>query len=98
MESNFLQIVLYVLGAVLLSALIILVIKLIYSVNHINSILDNVEIKLHTFDKAFASIDRVVDSFSSISDHLVDKVTSIVSKIFSHKRKPKNIKNRNEEE
>ena len=40
MEGNFLQIVLYVLGAVLLSALIVLVIKLIYSVNHVNSILE----------------------------------------------------------
>jgi len=98
MGNDFLQIILYVLGAVLLSALIVLVIKLIYSINHINNILENVEGKIRTLDKAFASIDRVVDSFSAISDRLVDKVTSLVGKLFSHKKKPKNIKNRNEED
>ncbi len=72
MGNDFLQILLYVLGAVLLVALIVLVIKLVYSVNRINSILDNVETKIKTFDKAFASIDRIVDSFSMVSDRLVE--------------------------
>jgi len=98
MDSSFLQILLYVLGAVLLVALIVLVIKLVYSVNRINSILDNVETKIRTFDRAFASIDRVVDSFSMISDKIVDGATSLVSKIFSHKKKTKRIKESIEEE
>ena len=41
MDTNFLQILLYILGSGLLIALIVLVIKLIYSVNRINFILDN---------------------------------------------------------
>ena len=98
MGNEFLQIVLYVLGAVLLVALIILVVKLIYSINHVNNILTSVEMKMKTIDKAFASIDRVVDSFSMVSDKIVDKVSLIVSKLFSHKRRPKNISNRKEEE
>ncbi len=98
MGNEFLQVVLYVLGAVLLVALIILVIKLIYSVNHVNNILVSIEMKMKTVDKAFASIDRVVDSFSMVSDKIVDKVSSLVGKIFSHKRKPNNISNRKEEE
>ena len=98
MEPNVLPIVLYVLGAVLISALIVLVIKLIYSVNKVNVILDDVEHKLKSFDRAFITIDRVVDSFSNVSDRVVDGVTSLVSKAFAHKEKSKNIKKKGEEE
>ena len=98
MEVGFLQILLYVLGAVLLVALIILVIKLVYSVNRINSILDNVENKMRTFDKAFVAVDKMVDSFSMVSDKVVDGVASVINKIFTHKRKTRNIKEREEEE
>ncbi len=40
MDVSYLQFLLYVLGAVLLGALIVLVIKLIYSINRVNEILD----------------------------------------------------------
>jgi len=98
MEAGVLPIILYVLGAALLAALIVLVIKLIYSVNRVNFILDDVERKLKTFDRAFVTIDRVVDSFSNVSDHVVDGVTSLISRLFSHKEKTKDIKKKSEEE
>ena len=98
MEQGVLPVILYVLVAVLLAALIVLVIKLIYSVNKVNTILDDVEHKLKTFDRAFITIDRVVDSFSNISDHVVDGVTSLINKIFIHKGSSKNIKKKGEEE
>ena len=98
MGNEFLQVILYVLGAVLLVGLIVLVIKLIYSVNHVNNILESVELKMKTVDKAFASIDRVVDSFSMVSDKIVDKVSSIVGRLFSHKKSGKSISNKKEEE
>ena len=60
MEVSYLQFLLYVLGAILLGALIVLVIKLVYSVNRINSILDSVERKMKTVDKAFGNDDEEI--------------------------------------
>lgn len=86
MEISFLQMLLYVLGAALLSVLIILVIKLIYSVNRINFLLDNVERKMKTIDKAFTAVDKIVDTFSFASDRFVDSATALVNKIFKKKK------------
>jgi len=91
MDATYLQIVLYVLGAVLLGALIVLVIKLVYSVNRINSILDSVERKMKTVDKAFGAVDRIVDTFSAVTDRVVDGIASGISKVFSHKKKKDRI-------
>ncbi len=98
MEASYMQFLLYVLGAVLLGALIVLVIKLVYSVNRINSILDSVDKKIKTFDKAFVAVDRVVDSFSQVSDKVVDGIANMINKVFSHKKKKNRIKNEIEEE
>jgi len=98
MDASFLQILLYVLGSILLIALIVLVIKLVYSINRVNNILDNVEMKMKTFDKAFSAIDKVVDSFSLVSDRLVDGVAGMISKVLKHKKTSKNIKLKKEEE
>ena len=87
MDTSYMQFLLYVLGAVLLGSLIILVIKLVYSVNRINSILDSVERKLKTVDKAFGAVDRLVDSFSAVTDKVVDGIASGISKVFNHKKK-----------
>jgi len=98
MEVGYLQFLLYILGAVLLGALIVLVIKLVYSVNRINSILDNVERKMKTVDKAFGAVDRIVDTFSSVTDKVVDGIANGINKIFSHKKKKDRIKNEIEED
>lgn len=96
MDVSYLQFLLYVLGAVLLGALIVLVVKLVYSVNHINNILDSVEKKMKTVDKAFNAVDRLVDSFSSVTDRVVDGVAGVISKVFNHKKKSK-IREKEEE-
>ena len=91
MDISYLQFLLYVLGAVLLGALIVLVIKLIYSINRVNNILDSVEKKMKTVDKAFNAVDRIVDSFSLATDKVVDGVASLISKMFSHKKKKEKV-------
>ncbi len=98
MDVNYLEFLLYILGAVLLGAMIVLVIKLVYSVNRINSILDNVESKMKTVDKAFGAVDRIVDSFSMVTDKVVDGVANAINKIFNHKKKKNRIKDEMEEE
>ena len=92
MDTSYLQFLLYILGAVLLGALIVLVVKLVYSVNRINSILDSVESKMKTVDKAFGAVDRLDDSFSAVTDKIVDGLASGISKIFNHKKKKSRIK------
>ena len=89
MDTSYMQFLLYILGAILLGALIVLVIKIVYSVNRINSILDSVEMKMKTVDKAFGAVDRIVDSFSMVTDKVVDGIASGISKVFSHKKKKK---------
>lgn len=98
MDTSYLQFLLYVLGAVLLGALIVLVIKIVYSVNRINSILDSVENKMKTVDKAFGAVDRLVDSFSAVTDKVVDGIASGINKVFSHKKKKNRIKDEVEED
>ena len=87
MDTSYLQFLLYVLGAVLLGALIVLVIKVVGSINRINSILDSVERKMKTVDKAFGAVDRIVDSFSMVTDKVVDGIAMGINKVFSHKKK-----------
>ena len=98
MDTSYMQFLLYVLGAVLLGALIVLVVKLVYSVNRINSILDSVESKMKTVDKAFGAVDRLVDSFSAVTDKVVDGIANGISKIFNHKKKKDRIKEEVEED
>ncbi len=94
---EFLEILVYVLGSILLLALIILTVKLILSVDRINAILDDVEDKMKTVDEVFSVIDRITDSFSTISDRIVDSLASIVSKLFTTKKRRKKIKEEMEE-
>ena len=94
---EFLQILLYVLGSILLLALIILTVKLIMSVDRVNAILDDVEDKMKTIDEVFAVIDKVTDSVSLMSDRIVDGLAGIVSKIFTTKKKSKKIREEMEE-
>jgi uncharacterized protein YoxC len=84
-----LPIILYVLGAVLLVALIVLTIKLIYSVERINVLLDGVERKMKTVDKIFSAVDNVADSFAALSDRVVDGIAGLINKVFSGRKKKK---------
>ena len=98
MDTSYMQFLLYVLGAILLGALIVLVIKIVYSVNHINAILESVELKMKTVDKAFGAVDRLVDSFSAVTDRVVDGIASGISKVFNRKKKKSKIDEDLEEE
>lgn len=94
---EFLQIVLYVLGSILLLTLIILVVKLIVSIDRVNAILDDVEDKMKTVDGIFALIDKLTDSVSLVSDRIVDGLAGLISKVFTSKKKKKKIKEEMEE-
>lgn len=87
MLDTFFPILMYILGAILLGCLIVLVIKLIYTVEKTNSILDDVEEKIKTLDGLFYAIDKTSSTISSLSDRIFDKVLGFASRFRGKKRK-----------
>ncbi|MEG1597059.1 MAG: hypothetical protein RR359_02145 [Bacilli bacterium] len=86
----FLPILLYILGAVLLLSLIILVVKLIDTVDKTNLLLDDTKKKIESLNGVFNIIDTVTDSMSLISDKIVETVFNLIGKIFNKKKKEGN--------
>ncbi len=86
MLETFFPILMYILGATLLVCLIVLVVKLIYTVEKTNNILDDVEGKIKTLDGLFYTIDKTSSAISSLSDTILDKVFSILGKFIKRKK------------
>lgn len=80
--ASFLSILVYMLGAVLLVVLIVLGIKLIYTVGKIDNILNELEIRLDRTYKMFSFIDNVNDKMSLISDQVIDGIVVMIRKLF----------------
>lgn len=96
--SDVLPLVLYFLGAVLLIVIIILVIKLIDTVEKTNTLLDDIEAKSQSLNGLFDAIDSVGDTISSVNLKMISIITSVVDKIFSKKKKKsKKIEEENDE-
>lgn len=86
------RLVLYILGSISLVTLIILMIKLTYTVDKANEILDDVDSKVKTLDGLFNAISTTSSAISSIGDKIFDKVLGLIGKI------SKKNKNKKEEE
>jgi len=89
--------ILYFLGGLLLVVLIILVTKLIETVEKTNILLDDIEAKSQSLNGLFSAIDSVGDTISSVNMKMVRMVTGLVEKLF-RKRKKKNKKIEEENE
>ena len=87
-----LPIILYVLGSILLVILIVLGIKLINTMNKIDNVVDDINVKVNKLNSFFAVIDYATDSLSTISDRLVDGVSGFIGKIFGRKKKKRKEK------
>ena len=90
-----LPVILYVLGIVLVAILIIIGVKLIYTIDKTNQILDDIENKSRSINGVFEIVDSVTDSLSIISDTIVDGLVGLISRIFKRRRREKEI-NENE--
>ena len=86
-----LPIILYVLGIVLVGILIIIGVKLIYTIDKTNDILDDVEKKSKSLNGVFEMVDNVTDSLSIISDTVVEGIVGLISRIFKKRKKEKEI-------
>ena len=83
----FFKLLLYVLGSISLIAIIVLTVKLIYTVEKTNEILDDVNSKVKTLDGLFNAINTTSNAISSIGDRIIDKFFNLVGKIGRKNRK-----------
>ena len=81
-----LPIILYILGSILLVVLIILGIKLIITMNKIDVVVDDVSKKMSSLNGLFSVVDFTTDKLALLSDKFIDSVSSLIRKIFKHKK------------
>ena len=84
--SELLPAILYILLIVLVIILIILGIKLIKTINKIDTIIDDVNVKMDKVNGVFDLIDRTTDYAASISDKVIDGITNFLYLIFKRKK------------
>ena len=90
--NSFLMMILFILGSILLVVLIILGIKLINTIGKLDRVLDEVDLRVKSFDKMFSVVDVVTDNMALVSDKIVDGIMFVIKKIFSkNKRKEEDI-------
>lgn len=82
-----LQIILYILGSILLIVLIILGIKLIITMNKIENVVDDINVKVNKLNGLFTIIDLTTDKLVLFSDKLVEGISSLIRKLFSKKKR-----------
>ena len=90
---EFLPVVLYVLGSILLVVLIILGIKMINVLNKVDKTVDDINGKLESLNGLFSIVDFTTDKIATITDTFVDYVTSLIRKLFIRNKKEEEIIN-----
>lgn len=80
-------VILYLLGCILLIALIILSIKALKTIGKINHLVDDVQEKSDKMNGIFDFVDSTTDFINGFADHIIGGVAGLVTKLFE-----KNIK------
>ena len=88
----FFSTMLYMIGSILLIVLIILGIKLIITMNKIETVVDDINVKVDKLNGLFNIIDYTTDKLALVSDKMVDGVSYILKKVFFKKNKKKEEK------
>lgn len=86
MALEILSIILYSLGSILLIVLIILGIKMIFTMNKISLLVEDINTKLKSLNGFFSIVDFTTDKLATITDKFVENVTLIIRKIFNRKK------------
>ncbi len=90
-------IILYFLGAVLLVVIIILITKLMKTVDKVNILLDDIEDKSQSLNGLFDAIGKIGDTLSAANNRVTGFIAGVVSKMFKNKKR-KSKKDIEEEE
>lgn len=85
--NTFLLMMLYILGSILLVVLIVLGIKLIFTINKIDAMVDDINGKVSKLNNLFQIIDTTTDKLALVSDKVVDVISLLVRKIFIRDKK-----------
>ena len=83
---------LYILGSTLLIVLIILGIKLIITMNKIENVVDDINVKVDKLNGLFNIIDYTTDKLAIVIDKMVEGVSYVLKKMFFKKNKNKEEK------
>ena len=83
--SEVLPVILYILGAILLVALILLTIKLTITIHKIDKVVDNITEKVTALDGLFSVVNAVSNKFTFITDKVVNIIYSLIEKITKRK-------------
>ena len=83
--TTFLLMLLYTFGSILLITLIVLVVKMIHTVDRVNGLIDELNLKINKLDHAFRVVDLVTDNMALLSDKIVDVMSNFIRKVFSKK-------------
>lgn len=86
---DFFPVVVYCLAIALMILFMVLVIKLIHTVDRVNHILEDIEKKSRSLNSLFHVIDGVTDTLSVFSDAVVSAITSVVGRIFPRRKRKK---------
>ena len=85
--NDIFPIIIYFLVAVLLFVIIILITKLISTVEKVNVLLDDVEDKSQKLNGLFDAIEKVGDTIKSANSKVSGLVAKLVSTVFKQKKK-----------
>jgi len=91
--TEFLSIILYILGSILLIVLIILGIKLIIMMDKLNVTVDNINTKINSLNGFFHVIDFTTDKLAMISDKVSGTITDLIKKLFNKNKKEEEKEN-----
>lgn len=95
---EFFPIIIYTLSIIIMVLLMVLIVKLIHTVDKANIILDDVERKTKSLNGLFHVIDGVTDTLSVFTDTAVSTIVQIFGKILPKRRKKKIKKEIDEDE
>ena len=93
---SFLPIIIYILLIILLVIGIILGIKSIITINKVEKVVDDVNEKVESLTGLFQIVDFTTDKLVSITDKVIDGVSSLASRLFFKKKKNKEEDEENE--
>ena len=84
--TDVLSIVLYILGSLLLLVLIVLCIKLVFTVDKTNRLLDDIQGKSKSLDGLFKGIDKFTDGMNRVSTTVVSSLLKLVGGVMKNRK------------
>ena len=83
---DFLPIIIYILLIVLISVCIYILLKASKTIDKVNFLLEDVEMKLSTLDAFFNAINWTTEKINIITERIVDGVMNVVYKLFNRRK------------